>query len=207
MIDVPYHGAADERRCDVPNGSEKRPLKLSTREARPARRRIIHTGPHTANVGNCLSRGSQNAKGDCVGKTQSPVESGAEGGSPDCAEHDLPWQWVMVVLAASAMKLNRDRDAGRAPGSDSKEKSKADTVTDAEHDRVRHHPGEQPQRTVLAAQQIVSEIKTAEHIQANAAKADGRDRVVVHRNDCRQMIPVRTTGAAPPGRSLPGRER
>jgi hypothetical protein len=38
---------------------------------------------------------------------------------------------------------------------------------------------------VLAAQQIVRKIKAAEHIQTNAGEANGRDRVVVHRNDCR----------------------
>jgi hypothetical protein len=96
----------------------------------------------------------------------------------------------MVLLASRSMKFNRDSNAGRGSRSDSKEKAKADAEPDSEHDRVRHHPGEQPQGTVLAAQQIVSKIKAAEHIQTNASDADSRDHVMVHQMIVDRMTPM-----------------
>jgi hypothetical protein len=90
----------------------------------------------------------------------------------------------MIVRAACPMKFNCDGNAGCGSRSDSKEKAEADTEADSEHDRVRHHPGEQPQGTVLGTQQIVGKIKAAEHIQTDAGEADSRDSVVVHRDYC-----------------------
>src|SRR5713226_4407157 len=113
----------------------------------------------------------------------------------------------MVVVASGSMELNRDGNAGRGSRSDSKEQAKAYTVADSEHDRVRHHLGEQPQGTVLAAQQIVSKIKSAEHIQTNAGDADSRDGVVVHRNDCRCSYGCVQTGATHRGRLTPHPKR
>ena len=185
---MPYHAAADERRCNVPDCSNDNSPQLSACEARPARGCIIETGPHTTGVGQHLSHGNENTKCDCVLKTQNPVESGAESKPPDRAEYGLPRQWVMIVRATCSMKFNRDGNAGCGSGSDSKEKAETDTVADSEHDRVRHHPGEQPQGTVLAAQQIVSKIKGAEHVQTDAGEADGCDSVVVNRNHYGNMI-------------------
>src|SRR6185295_4410265 len=110
----------------------------------PARRCIIQTRPHTARVGQYLSCGNESAKRDCELETQNSVKSSAESKRTNRAEHGLPMQWIMIVLASCSMKFNRDSNARRGSRSDSKEETKAYTVTDSEHDRVRHHLGEKP---------------------------------------------------------------
>src|SRR5437016_426656 len=86
----------------------------------------------------------------------------------------------MILVASCSLEFDRDGNAGRCAGSEAKEKPQTDAEADSEHDRVRYRPGNQPQRTVLAAQQVVSEIKTPEHIEAGAGNTDGCDDVVVH---------------------------
>ena len=83
------------------------------------------------------------------------------------------------------MRFNRDGDAGRNACSEAEEEPEAKAVADSEDDGVGDGASEESERAVLTAQQIIGEIEAAEHIQAGAGDADGRDCVVVHFVDCR----------------------
>ena len=67
----------------------------------------------------------------------------------------------------------------RETGGEAKEGTEADAVTDAEDDRVRYGPRKQSQRTMLAAQKVVGEIKATHYVKATAHDADGCDDVVI----------------------------
>src|SRR6266567_8516736 len=121
MIDATRHGAADERRGDVPDCSDDNSPQVPPPEARPARRCIIETGPHAASIGQYLSHGNEKAKCNCVFETQSSVESSAESNPPDRAEQGLPGQWIVILVASCSLKFNRDGNAGGGSASDSKE--------------------------------------------------------------------------------------
>ena len=54
-----------------------------------------------------------------------------------------------------------------------------------------------PQRTVLPAQQIVSQIQASEHIQANASETDSRNDVVIHPSDARHGSTAGSSGENP----------
>ena len=96
----------------------------------------------------------------------------------------------MVQSARGAVEFNRERYAGSKTRHQAEEETKAQTVADSEEDRVCDRPGKHPQRTVLAPQQVIRKIKTAEHIQAGAGNADGCDHMMVHADDCRQRRAV-----------------
>src|SRR5260370_1603793 len=97
-MDVEDEGTADERRSDVPNCSDDNSPYMTTREARPARCGIIEAGPHTASIGEYLSRGDENGKCEGVLKTQNPVESPPESSRPDRPDHDFPRQPILPPL-------------------------------------------------------------------------------------------------------------
>jgi hypothetical protein len=80
----------------------------------------------------------------------------------------------MIQAASCSVEFNRDCDTGRDTGSEAEEEAeaKAKAVADAEDNGVRNRAGEQTQRAVLAAQQVVSEIKTAENVKIRAGDAD-----------------------------------
>ena len=92
----------------------------------------------------------------------------------------------MVQATCGPIELKGKGDAGGNPGSKSKEKTETNAVSDSEDHRVRHRPGQQPQRPMLAAQQIVCKIQTSEHVKARARDADSGDGVMVHAGEyCR----------------------
>src|ERR1700736_3835806 len=78
------------------------------------------------------------------------------------------------------MEFNRRCSAGRKPGGQGKKQTEPDTIAGSEHRRVRYCPGKQPQRAVLSAQQVISEIKTPQHIETSPDDADSSNHMVVH---------------------------
>jgi hypothetical protein len=60
-----------------------------------------------------------------------------------------------------------------------KKKSQSDRIPDSEYDGVRHRSGKHPQWPVFAAQQIVSKIQRAQHIQARRRDAHTRQQVMI----------------------------
>ena len=86
----------------------------------------------------------------------------------------------MTLSAGSSLEFNRDRDAGGGARSQAEGQPESKPVADSEHNRVRYRPGKQPQGAVLAAQQIVCQIETPQHIQTGARNADYRNRMMIH---------------------------
>ena len=86
----------------------------------------------------------------------------------------------MVQATSGSTEFDGNGDPGRNSRDEAKEETKANAVADSEDNRVGYRPGEQSQRAVLPAQQIVSEIKAPEHIETAAGDTDGCDRMVVH---------------------------
>ena len=86
----------------------------------------------------------------------------------------------MLQAACRSLEFNRSSDASSHPGGETKEKTEANAVSDSEDDRVLHRPSKQPQRPMLAAQQVVGKIQTSEHIKTCAGNADGCDGVVIY---------------------------
>src|SRR5207244_6938362 len=101
-------------------------------------------------------------------------------------------------LAGHAVELDRDGDAGRGAGGKPEEQAEPKAVADSEHYRIGDHPGQQPQRTVLAAQQVVGEIEAAEHVETGAGDADGGDCVMVHLLIVEASLGRKTGGSARP---------
>ncbi len=87
----------------------------------------------------------------------------------------------MIVPVRGTLQFDGDGNAGGGTARDTEEQPEADAVAGSEDDRVSHHPGEQPQRTVLAAQQIVSQVQGAQYVQKNSGDAEGRHQAMVHR--------------------------
>lgn len=87
----------------------------------------------------------------------------------------------MLEPASHSIQLDRGGSANRAAGNQPEERTKAQSVPDAENNRVCHDPSQQTQRPVLPTQEVISKIKTPHNIQAAPRNADGRKRVVVHR--------------------------
>ena len=85
----------------------------------------------------------------------------------------------MIVPLAHPVQLNRDRNPGSHPRRDPEKESQPQPVPEPEHNRVSDHPRKHPQRPMLPAQQIVSQIQPAKHIQANASETDSRNDVVI----------------------------
>jgi hypothetical protein len=86
----------------------------------------------------------------------------------------------MIKPAGSAVEFNGNSDACGYPGNQAKKQSQSNTVSNAKDNGIGYGACEQPQRTMLSAQQIIGEVKTSQHIKASACNTDGRDRVVVH---------------------------
>jgi uncharacterized protein len=185
MVNVMNEGAADKRSRNVGYGADNRAPELAPREPWAARGCIVSTGAHTARIGNYLANSDENGKGDCKPKTQRAVKPYAETQPADCGKHSLPKQGVVVKAARGSIEFNGKRNARSNAGGEPKEKSEADAVPDAEDDRVRHRPGKQSQRPMLAAQQVIRQIQASDHVKTGAGDADGCDGVVVHWIDCR----------------------
>ena len=86
----------------------------------------------------------------------------------------------MIQSPSRSIELNRQGDAGRNAGSYAKEQTQANAIADTKDNGVCDSPGQQPQRTVLPTQQVVSEIEAANHIKESARNANGCEYVVVH---------------------------
>src|ERR1051326_2181402 len=175
------HERAAEKRCGGKSqGSYDGSPEVRAREARAAGCRVIETRPHASCIGGHLPQSNERAKRGRVSKAQSHIESRGKSGPADGAEEGLPEKRVMIVSAAGTLELDRNREAGRDSGRNPKEQAKAETVAESEHDGVRHHPGQEPQGTMLATEEIVGEIQAAEHIEANAAEANNADGAGAH---------------------------
>src|SRR5438445_3995936 len=103
----------------------------------------------------------------------------------------------MIEPASRPAELDRHRDAARDARSQAKEQAEPESIADAEHQRVRHRPRKQPQRTVLPTQQVISKVQTTQHIKAYAGNADARDCMMVHYFVSAEFLDIR------PGKSSP----
>ena len=180
-----HERAADQRCGGIAQGSNDGSPEVRAREARAAGCGIIETRPHAPRIGGHLPQSNERAKRGRISNAQSLIESRGESSSSDGAEDGFPAQRVVVVSAAGTLQFDGNRKAGCNSGRNSEEQAKAETVADSEHDGVRHHPGQQPQGTMRAAQEIVSQIQAAKHIEANAAEANDGDGAVIHPLDRR----------------------
>jgi len=79
-----------------------------------------------------------------------------------------------------SMEFNRNRDAGGQPRRQPKPKPQSQPKSNSKHNRVSNRPRKQPQRPMLPAQQIVSQVKTPNHIEECPRNADRRHSVMVH---------------------------
>jgi ketosteroid isomerase-like protein len=185
MVDVMNEGATDKRGRNVACGADDRTPELAPRKPWPARSYVVNVRTHAASVSNHLADRDENGKGDCKPKTQRTVKSNAEGQSADGGEQSFPGQRIVIQPARGSIEFDSNGDAGANSGSNSEEETKANAVSDTEDDRVRHRPGKQSQRPMLAAQQVICEIEAPEYIETGAGNADGGDGMMVHRIDCR----------------------
>src|ERR1700686_528485 len=85
----------------------------------------------------------------------------------------------MTIFPRRPVKLNCHCDSSSNTGNHAKEKSQPESISNAEYDRVRHRSSKQPQRPVFAAQQIVSKIQRAQHVQARCRDAHARQQVMI----------------------------
>ena len=86
----------------------------------------------------------------------------------------------MVEAASGPVEFDCDGDAGGNAGSEAEEEAKSKRVADAEDEGVGYRAGEQAERPVLAAEEVVSEIQATQHVETGAADTDGCEGVVVH---------------------------
>jgi hypothetical protein len=103
----------------------------------------------------------------------------------------------MIQPARGAIELDRQRDTGRNAGSDAEEETETKAVAGAEDNRIRDGASQQSQRTVLTAQQVVSEIEAAQHIETATRNADGREGMVIHFERVRRLTIAGFRGARP----------
>ena len=85
----------------------------------------------------------------------------------------------MMFLARRPVEFNGYRDPRGHTRNHAKEKPQSGSISDTEYDRVRHRSRKQPQRPVFAAQQIVSKIQGAQHIEAGRRDAHAGQQVMI----------------------------
>jgi hypothetical protein len=180
VVDVMHEETTDECGGDVAYRPNYSSPELAAGKAGTAIGDIVDSGTHTARIGDDLSDGNEDGKGNCKTKAQLAVESGAETQSADGGEQCLPWQRVVIQPAGSSIEFDGDRNACSNSSGNAEEETEPEAVSDAEDDGVRHRPGKQSQRAMAAAQQVIGKIQTANHIKAGARYADGGDGVMVH---------------------------
>jgi hypothetical protein len=86
----------------------------------------------------------------------------------------------MIQPARCPAEFNREGNTGGDTGSQAKEETEAQAVADAEDNGVCDRAGKEAQRTVLSTQQVVGQIKSAQHIKKGTCDTDERDGMVVH---------------------------
>src|SRR5579872_78088 len=86
----------------------------------------------------------------------------------------------MVEAACGAIQFDREGNSRCCARSKAEKQSQAETISNPEYDRVGDHPGDYPQRTMLAAKQVVGQIKTAKNVEACSNNADRREGMVIH---------------------------
>src|ERR1700688_864927 len=85
----------------------------------------------------------------------------------------------MTVFPRRPIEFNRHCDASSYAGNHTKEKSQPDCISETEYDRAGHRSGEQPQRSVCAAQQIVSQVQRTEHVETRRRDAHAGQQVMI----------------------------
>ena len=86
----------------------------------------------------------------------------------------------MLQAARCSTEFNRHRDSGGNACEEPKKRTEAKTIADSENNRVGNRSSEQAQGAVLATEQIIGKIQTAEHVETGTGDAHGCKRVVVH---------------------------
>ena len=85
----------------------------------------------------------------------------------------------MTFLARRPVEFNRDGNPRGHTGNHPKEKAQPNCISETKYDRVRDRSGEQSQRPVFAAQQIVSKVQRTEHVEARRRDADAGQQVMI----------------------------
>jgi hypothetical protein len=85
----------------------------------------------------------------------------------------------MTARPRRPVKFDRYRDSSSHTGNHAKEKSQPNRISKTKYDRVRHRSRKHPQWPVFAAQQIVSKVQRAQHIQARPRDAHTRQQVMI----------------------------
>src|SRR6516162_234102 len=126
------------RKCrrNVAEGTHYRPPKLTSRQARAARRGVVEGGAHTPRIGECLTYGDENSERKGEPEPQDSVESDCKSEPTDCCKNCLPEQGIMFQSAGRPIKLNRQGNACCDTGSQPEDQTKAETVSHAEHNGV-----------------------------------------------------------------------
>jgi hypothetical protein len=62
----------------------------------------------------------------------------------------------MIEAPGCSIQFHRDGDAGSDTCDETKEKAKANSVSNSENEGIRYRPRKEPQRTVLSTQDVVS---------------------------------------------------
>src|ERR1700730_15915513 len=85
----------------------------------------------------------------------------------------------MITLPRCPVKFNCHGDPSGHARKYPKEKSQPDCISQTKYNRIRHRSRKQAKRPVLATQQIVSEVKRTEHVEARCRDADACQQVMV----------------------------
>src|ERR1700704_2832020 len=85
----------------------------------------------------------------------------------------------MVAAPRRPVKFNCSPHSSSHTGNHAKENPQPDSISDTEYDRVRHRSRQQPQRPMFAAQQIVSKIQRAQHVEARPRDARAGQQMMI----------------------------
>jgi len=161
VLDAMRQGATDQGGGDV----AERPLngcpKLTTRDPRTTGGLVVHCGTQASGVSDDLADGDETGKSNGEFEAQDPVQSGAESQTAYGAEECFPGEGIMAEAASGSIEFNGQGGSGGNACEEAEERTEAKTIADSENHGVGNGSCEQPQRAMLAAQQIVGEVQTA----------------------------------------------
>ena len=179
-VHVMNQSAADQRRGEIAKGADDRSPKLTTGQARTARRHVIHARSYAARIADNLANGDDNGKHNGEFKTDNPVESDSNANRTDRGAKGFPRKGIMLQPPSHSIEFDRKSDTGGNAGNKAKEGTETEAIADAEYDGVRYSPRKQSQRAMLSTEEVISKIKTPQHAETTARNADGRDCMVIH---------------------------
>jgi|SRR5690242_7432916 len=173
-------GAAGEGGSNVADRTDDGSPKLAARKSRTARGGVIESRTHSTGISEYLADSEQNRKGSGESEPDDIVQSQSETEAADGSKDSFPWQRVMILSTSCSIEFNGYGDTGCNSGSYAKNKPKAQAVADSEDQGVRDCPGEQSQRAMLSAEQVISKVEAAYDIETSACNAYGCKCVMLH---------------------------